>query len=253
MPESRGGIDNGCRRLLETSDELGHRHAGDEVGPLDGLFTPVVPDNDAVDAAPGPIDPNHLGLHQDSPGTALDLALDRIPHHPGPVAGVIELFDERLDGCLRLQEHAQESGSQGQILDALGGPLRFQLGAGDTPDLFGVGFEEGLEQPFPEAVRHPLLERVFAAVREQLPLQITENDKQTFPQPKPLQGVQRAQWIKEKFPIVVYPRQTRAAEEVLPKHLLPHLFHLFHLGEKAMASHVEIIATILGRAREPAD
>lgn len=39
-----------------------------------------------------------------------------------------------------------------ESLDALRGPLGADLGAGDAPDLLGVGLEEDLIQPLAEAV-----------------------------------------------------------------------------------------------------
>src|SRR5262249_46626935 len=97
ISKPRGGIDDGFCGRLKPTNEVRHRHARDKARSLYSLFTPAVSANDAVDMSSGPIDPDHLGFHSDAPGPALNFALYRVPHHPGPIARIIELFDERLD------------------------------------------------------------------------------------------------------------------------------------------------------------
>lgn len=43
------------------------------------------------------VDPDDVGVQPDDPAPCLDLVLDRVPHHAGPAARVVELLDERLD------------------------------------------------------------------------------------------------------------------------------------------------------------
>jgi hypothetical protein len=77
-------------------------------------------------------------------------------------------------------QHIEQGRPQREILDALGGPFGFELRARNAPDLFRVRFEEGQEEPLPEAIRHPLLERVLAPIGEELPAEITQQNQDTF-------------------------------------------------------------------------
>src|SRR6516225_10587534 len=96
ISELFGGVNNGLRWRLKTTDEFGHRHARNEAGTLDNLFATVVPDNDAVNVSSGPIDPDHLGFGPDGPLSSLDLAPDCVPHHSGPEARIVKFLDQGL-------------------------------------------------------------------------------------------------------------------------------------------------------------
>jgi hypothetical protein len=76
--------------------------------------------------------------------------------------------------------------------------------------------------------------------------------QKAFPQPAALHGVLRTEGIIEELLLVVDSRQARTAEKVVLEHLVPHLVHFLHLGEEAVATHVEIISAILRRARKTA-
>ena len=64
---------------------------------------------------------------------------------PGPSRGYSNSSMSVLMVCLRFKEHADQRGLQRKIFNALGGPLRFQLRTGDSPDFFGVGLKESVE------------------------------------------------------------------------------------------------------------
>ena len=177
----------------------------------------------------------------------------RAPHHPGSEPRVVELLDEGLDGRPRLDEHAEDGRPEREVLDPLRRPLRLELRAGDAPHLLRIGLEEGPEEPAAEAVGHPLLEGVFAPVGKHLPAQVAQHDQQRAPQPEAGEGVERLERIVEEAPVVVDAREPGPAQEVCTEHLPPHLLHLVHLGEEAVAAHVEVKAPVALRAGEPAD
>ena len=51
---------------------------------------------------------------------------------------------------------------EAEVLDPLRRPLGLDLGAGDAPDLLGVGAEEGVVEAAPEPAHDPVLERLAA-------------------------------------------------------------------------------------------
>jgi hypothetical protein len=171
---------------------------------------------------------------------------------PGPEARVVELLDQGLDGLLGLEEHGQEHGLEREPLDPLGRPLGAQLGAGDAPDLLGVGLEEDREETVPEAVGHPLLEGVLLLVGPDLPAQVAQHHQDRLDDPEAHQGVERLERVVEEAVVVEDPRHAGPAQELAAEHLLPDLVHLVHLGEEAVAAHVEVIALVLERAGKPA-
>jgi hypothetical protein len=192
-------------------------------------------------------------LHVHLAAALVDLARDRAPHHPRPLPRVLELLDERLDGGLGLEEHAQERGLQRQVLDALRGPLGLQLRAGDAPDLLGVGLEEGQEEAPPEAVGHPLLEGVLDLAGEHRPAQVAEADQDALDEAEAHQRVQRLERVVEELLLVVDAREARPLEELVGQDLLPHLVDLHRLGEEAVAAHVEVEVLVLLGAGDAAD
>ena len=109
-------------------------------------------DDHALDPSATAEDADHLGIQPDLAPAAHDLGCGGTPHHSWPEPRVVELLDQRPNRPPRLPVHAPQEGSQGEILDPLSRPLRLELPARDPPDLLGVGFEEGEEEPTPEAV-----------------------------------------------------------------------------------------------------
>ena len=79
--------------------------------------------------------------------------------HTGAQSRKNKLDQRRLDfSMIGFKDGIQYRGSQRQSFDALPGPIRADLGAGDPPDFFGIGFKENLEQPTPKLSNHPILE-----------------------------------------------------------------------------------------------
>ena len=124
---------------------------------------------------------------------------DSFPQHSRALTRVIEGVDQRFDRLLGADKHTEHGGAQRKILDSLGGPFGFQLGAGDAPDFFGVGLEEGLEQSFAETVGDPLLERVLHFVGKELPAQVTGENQDAFEVPQSHQGVERLERVVEEL------------------------------------------------------
>jgi len=63
VSKSRGSFKNGHRWFLEATNELVHRHAGNEVRPLNCFFIAIASDDHAINTLPRPIDLDHLGFH----------------------------------------------------------------------------------------------------------------------------------------------------------------------------------------------
>jgi hypothetical protein len=61
------------------------------------LLTPVL---DRDDRRAVVLDALNRGLQDDCAAEPLDVGVERLPHHPGAEARVLELFDERLNLCL---------------------------------------------------------------------------------------------------------------------------------------------------------
>ena len=101
----------------------------------------------------------HVRLQDNPVVFGFQYLLDLGPEHPRPPAGVMKGVDQGFNRVsLGGEQRIFDRSGEGQPFNALGGPLRFDLGAGDAPDLLRVRLEEDLVEPLPEAVRDPLLE-----------------------------------------------------------------------------------------------
>src|SRR5207302_1047529 len=125
---------------------------------------------------------------------------------------------------------------EGEVLDALRGPLRTHLGAGNPPDLLRVGAEEALVEPPPEPRRDPVLERLGGAASPQETREERERATHRLDEPELADDVPRLEWVVEVVPAVVDPREARPSEELLTEQLVPQRLDRLQLREEAMAA-----------------
>ena len=147
-------------------------------------------------------------------------------------------------------EHRQE---EGEVPDALRRPLGPDLGAGDPPDLLGVGAEERLVEAAAEALGDPLLEglrRMPARPRDGR--EVGEGAPRRLDDPEAGHHVAGDERVRQELALVVDARQARAGEELVAQHLLPQPRDRGQLGEEAVPAEVEAVAAPLDRARDPA-
>ena len=240
-------------RRLEPGDELGHRHAGNEMG--DGHVCPLAgprqvhPD----DSEPVPPDDHRVAIEPHVTAPPRDVAPHRVPHHPGSQARILESVDQGPDRISRANEHASDRGPEGEVLDPLRRPFRLELGARHAPDLLGVRLEEGEEEPSAEAVGDPLLEGVFPRIGRQLPLEMAQHQAATLIGPQAPQDVPGKQRIVEVLPVVVDPGESFALEQIGTESLAPDPLYRSRLGEEAVPADVEAEAPVVVGAREPAE
>src|SRR5262245_39071164 len=98
-----------------------------------------------------------LAAHEDLSALGTNLVGTGFPEHAGAAAWVTEGVDQRLDDLATLggflllgPQGVQDGGLQRESLDALSGPVGGDLLAAHSPDLFGVGLEEDVEEPLAE-------------------------------------------------------------------------------------------------------
>src|SRR5207247_1740574 len=125
-------------------------------------------------------------------------------------------------------------------------------GAREAPHLLRIGLEEREEQTSPEPIRDPVLERVLVPVREELPLDVAQDDAEALPGPQAAQGVHGPEGIVEEPSLVIDAGQTRAADEIFAEDLVPQLVDLLHLAEEPVTAEVEVEAVVVLGASEPA-
>ena len=182
-----------------------------------------------------------------------DLVGHRLPHLARPEARVVELADQRLDLALVAEERGLGGGGEGQALDALGRPLRAQLGGRDAPHLLGVGLEEVLVEPLAEAVGDPLLDVVLLALGLHLRPQVGEPRADQLDRAELAHDVHAVERIREELAVPEDPRHARAQQELLLHHLVPEIVDLLGLGEEAMPTQIEAVAVADLGLREAAD
>ncbi len=169
-----------------------------------------------------------------------------LPHHARPQAGVVEALDEaghHLAVTIPVaQEGVLDRGHQVEVLDALGGPRRRDLGARHAPHLLGVGPEEDLEEPASEAVGDPGIEGALVGGGKHLGVEVAGHDPSRLGHPQAPQGVQRAQRVVEETSAVVDPGHPAPDEQVAVEDLAPQGLDLGDLGEEAVAADVHAAA-----------
>ncbi len=112
---------------------------------------------------------------------------------------------------------------------------------GHAPHLLGVGLEEEVEQALAEAVGHPLLEGVLAALGLDLRPHVGQERARQLDRAELLDHVRPAQRVVEELLVPVDARHARALEELLAHDLVPEVVDLLHLREEAVAAEVEAV------------
>ena len=95
-----------CGRV-ELVDELGDRHAGNEMAASQSCFGAAGTGNDRVDAVVGTLDALHFLVQSHFAATPFDLGLEGSPHHARPETRIVEFFDQGGDLGAGLDDHAQ--------------------------------------------------------------------------------------------------------------------------------------------------
>jgi hypothetical protein len=181
-----------------------------------------------------------------------DVLGHRLPHLARAVAGVVELRDQARDLVVLVAEEGRPGGAdEGEVLDALGGPVGANLGRRDAPDLLRVRLEELIEEPAAEAVRDPLLERVLTTLRLPRGDEVGEQRLGEVHRPELLDHIRAAERIVEELPLpaAVAPVDARhpgPLEELLAHDLVPEVVDLLDLREEAVPAEVEPVAVAHG-------
>ena len=194
--------------------------------------------------------------HLQGPPGGLHLLRADLPHHPGPVLGVLELLNEGRDVRLVAlgQDRVHDRLAQVEVLHPLGRPVGGHVGDGHPPHLLGVGLEEGAVEAPPEPGHEPVLVvRLVLGWADAGP-QVGEAAQDRLPQAQVAQGVDRLEGVVVELALVVDPAHARAQHEVaLGQDLVPQGLHLGHLGEEAVPAQVEPPAVAHHGAADAAD
>ena len=143
---------------------------------------------------------------------------------------------------------------ESQALDALGRPVRLDVGRRHPPDLLGVGLEESPVQAPAESPRRPALERAEVLRRVHTDPEKRKAAPDRLHQPEARERVVEPDRVVEVGPVVVDPAQPGPDEEVLrTEDLVPQVLDLRHLREEAVPPEVEPPSLPLHGAGDPAD
>ena len=208
------------------------------------LLDLVALDDEPLDRRPG----------ADVAAERADLVGHRLPHLAGAVARVVELLDQALDlVALVPEERGLRGRGEREPLDPLRRPLGAQLGGRHAPDLLRVRLEEELVEAAAEAVRHPLLVRLLAALRPDRRGEVRGGDAGELDRAELLHHVRPVQRVVEELPVPEDARHARPQEELVAHDLVPQALDLLRLREEAVAAEVEAVAVPLHGLGEPAD
>ncbi len=98
--------------------------------------------------------------------------------HISTVRRVAKAIDQGLDDrtvALAQSKRTLDQHAHRQVLDPQGRPIGAYFTAWDAPDFLGVAAKEGLVQPPPESIDHPVLEAANIAVRPHAGRQVTQH------------------------------------------------------------------------------
>ena len=135
---------------------------------------------------------------------------------------IVKLANECLDGLLPVSaplaiEHVFYQCQKGQSSNAFCSPIRADSGARDTPNFFGVAFEEHFEKPAAETIGNPRSQIGLRPLGENMGSQETQAAHQNFEWSQTADHVCRIKWIIEEPGAIVDPRQPRAAQKIGPQ------------------------------------
>ena len=130
------------------------------------VFDPVLV---AINCRPGPVSvvvfaTDHTAAHLDGAAHRFSFLCAGFPHHSRSPPRVFERIDQglyHLGAIFRTtvrEEGVLDGAAEGQPLDPLRGPISRNFPATHSPNLFGIAFEEGVEEAFAELVADPVFE-----------------------------------------------------------------------------------------------
>ena len=119
------------------------------------------------------LDPGNGVVEVHLAALSFDELVTPFPHHPGAMAGILELLDEAGDLFLvpARRQRIDDRPEQVEVLDALSRPVGLDLIGGNAPHFLGVGLEE-------DAIEPP------AELRGDVPLEGREVLRRTDPHPE---------------------------------------------------------------------
>ena len=95
------------------------------------------------------LDPGNGVVEVHLAALSFDELVTPFPHHPGAMAGILELLDEAGDLFLvpARRQRIDDRPEQVEVLDALSRPVGLDLIGGNAPHFLGVGLEEVAIEP----------------------------------------------------------------------------------------------------------
>src|SRR5438874_9937586 len=155
-----------------------------------GMFGPVLV---AINYRPSPVSvvifaTDHTATHVDGATHCFGFLRAGLPHHSWPAPRVLERIDEGLNDLGAIfrtasrEEGVLDRTAKGQAFDALRGPIRRNFPAAHSPNLFGIAFEESVEEAFAELVANPVFEVLRVADWHKTRLQPRQDAKRGFEQ-----------------------------------------------------------------------
>ena len=249
---------------MNTRRQLAHRCAADDMRSIDGDDAAIGLARLHLPAAGALILRQLLEAvaHQHMIAARNHLVARCFPHHPRPLAGIAEGFEQGLgfhaviglfveaQTALQPVEHRR---AKAQPLDPLRRPVRRHLVARHAPHLLGIGFEKDRIEFVAELVDRPILETAHALVGEGLGPGIARHAQTRTPDAQIEQRLEGAQRIAVEFALIIDAAHTWALDEIVGQNLVPQIDDFLRFREKAMPADVEAKALVLDRAADAAD
>src|SRR5437773_2213542 len=202
---------------------------------------------------------SYFAAHLEFAAHRLHLFSTRLPHHAGTSPRIAERIDERLDYFRSIpiialrKERVLDRAAKRKSFNALYGPVGRDFFADHSPSLFGITFEECVEEPSAELIAHPLFKIARVPHWEEARFHPRKNAKNRFENAEFQQRFERLQRIGKKFAAVKNTRGTWAREHVVRQNLGPQIFDRFRFGEETVSADVEVKTLVSGGARNAAD
>ena len=206
----------------------------------------VVFDIDRRGASGLVVDADGAGMCEDASSHFADLARTAFPQHAGAEARVVEGFDEGFD-LAAVAQGIKNGAHEAEPVDALGSPVGADLSAGDAPDFFRVGLEEGAVKTIAKAVADPVLKGILGQEGLDPRLHIAGEHHEALEETKIANGVQDLERVLVKFISVKNAGQAGDLEHRLIHHVCPEALHILALREKPVATDVDaVVAPAVG-------
>ena len=253
VTQAAGGFEDhrGCGGG-EVFDERGNGHRGDDFAAADRVGFSFVFDFDGGGAAGLVVDADGAGVCDHAAAEFFDFARATFPEHAGPEAGVVEGFDEGFH-LAAVPQGVEDGGEKAEAVDALGGPVGADFRAGDAPDFFGVGFEEGAVKAVAEAVSHPALERILGEFGLEAHAHIAGEHEEALEEAEIADSVRDLEGVLVEFVPVENAGEAGDLEHGLVHHFGPEALHIGALREKPVAADVDAVVAPAVGARDAAD